>query len=91
MSAMTDFNISMDVNLIKECEDIYRSLGLDFATAINVFAHKTLDAGGFPFDVRIGEPNKRTIAAMLEAERLENDPSVKRYTDLDELFSDLEA
>jgi len=26
---------------------------------------------------------------MLEAERIANDPSVKGYTDLDELFADL--
>jgi DNA-damage-inducible protein J len=30
-----------------------------------------------------------TIAAMLEAERIAKDTSVKGYTDLDELFADL--
>lgn len=30
-----------------------------------------------------------TIAAMLEAERIAKDPSVKGYNDLDELFADL--
>ena len=29
------------------------------------------------------------IAAMLEAERIAKDPSVKGYNDLDELFADL--
>ena len=29
------------------------------------------------------------IAAMLEAERIAKDPSVKGYTDLNELFADL--
>ena len=32
-------------------------------------------------------PNKETIEAMLEAERIVKDPSVKSYTDLDELFA----
>ena len=36
------------------------------------------------------QPNKETIAAMLEAERIAKDPSVKGYTNLDELFADLE-
>ncbi len=31
------------------------------------------------------------IAAMLEAERIAKDPSVKGYNDLDELFTDLKA
>ena len=35
------------------------------------------------------QPNKETIAAMLEAERIAKDPSVKGYNDLDELFADL--
>lgn len=34
-------------------------------------------------------PNKETISAMLEAEQIAKDPSVKGYTDLDELFADL--
>ena len=33
------------------------------------------------------EPNLETIAALYEAERIAKDPSVKSYTDFDELFS----
>ena len=50
-----------------------------------------LHTGGLPFEVKMPRPNKETIAAMLEAERIATDPSVKRYTDLDELFADLRA
>ena len=45
--------------------------------------------GGIPFDVKLERPNKETTAAMLEAERIAKDPSVKGYNDLDELFADL--
>lgn len=41
-------------------------------------------------DSTTNQPNKETIAAMLEAERIAKDPSVKGYTDLDQLFADLE-
>lgn len=34
-------------------------------------------------------PNKETIEAMLEAEKIARDPNVKRYTNLVELFEDL--
>ena len=37
------------------------------------------------------QPNEETIAAMLEAERIAEDPSAKGYNDLDELFEDLKA
>ena len=33
--------------------------------------------------------NRETIAAMLEAEKIADDPSVKGYNALDELFADL--
>ena len=41
--------------------------------------------------ISLNKPNSETIAAMLEAERIAKDPSVKGYTDLDELFADLKA
>lgn len=37
----------------------------------------------------LNQPNKDTIAAMIEAEKIAKDPSVKGYTDVDELFADL--
>ena len=39
--------------------------------------------------MKLKKPNKETIAAMLEAERIAKDPSVKGYDGLDELFADL--
>lgn len=35
--------------------------------------------------------NQETIEAMLEAERIAHDPNVKSYTDVNELFNDLES
>lgn len=43
----------------------------------------SFDVGGFPFDVRIEQPNKETMAAMLKAERIARDPSVKRYSNVE--------
>lgn len=40
-------------------------------------------------DLDLEQPNRETIAAMLEAEKIAHDPSVKGYNDLDELFADL--
>lgn len=35
-------------------------------------------------------PNKETIEAMLEAERIARDPNVKGYDNVEDLFRDLE-
>ena len=58
--------------------------GVDRHGYHNKFIRQSLRVGGFPFDVRIEQPNKETMAAMLEAERIARDPSVKRYSDVDE-------
>ena len=50
---------------------------------------QALQAGGFPFEVRLDRPNKETMAAMLEAERIAHDPRVKHYTDVEEALREL--
>ena len=80
----TNFSVRMDCDIKKQCEILYGELGVNLTTAINVFLRQSLRAGGFPFDVRMEQPNKETIAAMLEAERIARDPSVKRYSDVEE-------
>mgnify|MGYP004588209171 CR=1 FL=1 len=89
MTNTTNFSVRMDVDIKKQCETLYGELGMNLTTAINVFLRQSLRVGGFPFEVRLEQPNKETMAAMLEAERIAKDPNVKGYTDLDELFADL--
>lgn len=89
MANTTTFSVRIDSDIKKECEALYGELGMNLTTAINVFLRQSLHSGGLPFEVKLPAPNKETIAAMLEAERIANDPDVKGYTDLDELFADL--
>ena len=91
MANTTNFSVRMDSDIKKQCETLYTELGMNLTTAINVFLRQSLRVGGFPFEVRLDQPNKETIAAMLEAERIAKDPNVKGYDDLDELFADLKA
>ena len=84
MATTTNFSVRMDSDIKKQCEALYGELGINLTTAINVFLRQSLRVGGFPFDVRMEQPNKETMAAMLEAERIAHDPSVKRYSDTEE-------
>ena len=84
MATTTNFSVRMDSDIKKQCEAIYGELGINLTTAINVFLRQSLRAGGFPFDVRLEQPNKETMAAMLEAECIARDPSVTRYSDVEE-------
>lgn len=89
MSNTTNFSVRMDSDIKKQCEALYSELGMNLTTAINVFLRQSLRVGGLPFEVRIEQPNKETVAAMLEAERISHDPSVKRYSDVEEALKAL--
>lgn len=39
--------------------------------------------------VRVEQPNEETIAAMWEAKRLSHDPSVKRYSSIEDALREL--
>ncbi len=79
----------MDSDIKKQCETLYGELGINLTTAINVFLRQSLRAGGFPFEVKLERPNKETIAAMLEAERIAHDPNIKRYSDVEKALQEL--
>ena len=87
--ATTNISIRMDSDL--KAQALFGELGMNLSTAFNIFVRQSLRDGGIPFEISLNQPNKETIAAMLEAERIAKDPSVKGYTNTDELFADLKA
>ena len=86
----TNIGIRMDSDLKAKADALFSELGMNLTTAFNIFVRQSIREGGIPFEISINQPNKETIAAMLEAERIAKDPSVKGYNDLDEFFADLE-
>lgn len=64
---------------------------MSLSTAFNIFVRQSLREGGIPFKITEGRPNQETVAAMLEAERIAKDPTVKGYNNVDDLFADLNA
>ena len=87
----TNINIQMDSDLKAQADALFGELGMDLSTAFNIFVRQALREGRIPFNISLNQPNKETIAAMLEAERIAKDPSAKGYTDPDELFTNLRA
>ena len=55
----------------------------------NIFVRQSLRDGGIPFEIKMDQPNKETMAAMLEAERIAKDPNVKHYSDVEEALREL--
>ena len=86
-----NIRIRIGSDLKAHADALFGELGMNLSTAFNIFVRQSLREDRIPFDISLNQPNKETIAAMLEAERIAKDPSVKGYNDLDELFADLKA
>ena len=89
MAGSTNVSIRMDADLKAQAEALFGELGMNMSTAFNIFARQAVREGRIPFEISLNQPNRDTVAAMLEAERIAKDPSVKGYTELDALFADL--
>ena len=86
----TNVSFRMNTELKAQAEALFSELGMNLSTAFNIFVRQSLREGGIPFAIKLEEPNKETIAAMLEAERIAKDPNVKAYSDVEEVFRELE-
>lgn len=62
--ADVSMTIQMNKDIKEQAQEIFSELGIDMTTAINVFLRQAIRYRGFPFEVRIEEPNEVTVAAM---------------------------
>lgn len=85
----TNISIRMDSDLKAQAEILFGEMGMNMTTAFNIFVRQSLREGRIPFEISVNNVNRETMAAMLEAEIIAKDPSIKGYTDLDKLFADL--
>ncbi len=73
--------IRMNSEIKKQAQAIFNDLGMDMTTAMNIFVRQVIREQAIPFRVQKNrEPNRETLMALLEAERLVSDPAAKRYT-----------
>ena len=87
----SNISIRMDSDLKAQADALFNELGMNITTAFNIFVRQSLREGKIPFDISLNQPNRETLAALMEADRIAKDSTVKGYSDLDELFRDLKA
>ena len=89
ISNSTNLNIRLDSNLKKEAEDLFKRLGLNMSTAINVFLTQSVREQAIPFQIKEDKPNRKLLKALKEAEKIANDSKIKGYHNMYELMEDL--
>jgi len=90
-SNTTNVSFRIDTEIKNQADTLFSQLGLNMTTAFNIFLRQSIREGSIPFSVTINTPNATTIAAMREAERIINDPAVKRYSDVEEALRELKS
>lgn len=90
-TSATNISIRMDADLKKQADALFAELGMNLSTAFNIFVRQAIREGRIPFDISLNQPNQETVTAMLEAERIARDPSIKGYKNTDELFAVLDS
>ena len=83
--------VRIDETTKKQAVELLEGLGLNLSDAINMFLKQVVLHDGIPFDVKYPKFKPEVLEAMEEAKRISRDPNVKGYTDIDELFRELDA
>ena len=74
-SNTTNINIRIDAKLKKDSETLFKELGLNMSTAINMFLTKCVNTGGIPFKVDKYDPS--------------NDPFVEKHESILKLLESM--
>ena len=85
------FSMRIDSQLKAAAEACLADMGLSMSTAINIYLRQIVKRQAIPFVIMSNVPNKATMEAIEEGERIAYDPNVPGYKDIDSLFKALES
>ena len=90
ISSTTNLNVRVDANLKKESDLLFKSLGLNMSTAINMFLTKCVNTSSIPFEISAPKPSRNLKKALKEAASISNGKTdSKGYRDVEEMFEDI--
>lgn len=90
MNNMTNLNVRVDATLKQESDMLFKDLGLNMSTAINMFLTKCVKTASIPFEIKNPKPSKELKRALRESKRMEKHPEkYKTYHNVDEMFEDI--
>lgn len=83
-------NISIDADLKKNAVALFKDFGLDLSTAISLFLSQSIREQRIPFEITKEVPNKKTLDAYKEVEKMELNPDdYKTFDSVSSLMEDL--
>ncbi len=88
MAKDSSMNVRVDSDVKARAEKVYAQYGMTVSEAVTVFLHKSIMVDGLPFDLRPSVPNRETIAAMEEGDKIIASGK-SRFKNASEMFDDL--
>jgi DNA-damage-inducible protein J len=88
MAKDASLNVRIDSDVKSQAEKVYAQYGMTVSEAVTVFLHKSIMVEGLPFDLRPSIPNKETIEAMAEGDKI-IESGKSRFKNASEMFDDL--
>ena len=84
---MSTTTINIDDTTKKEAQELFKDLGMNLTTAINIFLKQAIREQGLPFYVGQAKYKDEVYQAMKDAEQGKN--LSKGYNDVEEMFEDI--
>lgn len=92
ISNTTNLNVRVDSTLKQESDMLFKDLGLNMSTAINMFLTKCVKTSSIPFEISEPKPSKVLKRALKEADKMTKHPEkYKGYNNIKELFEALDS
>jgi len=90
-SKTSNVSFRIDTDIKNQADRLFAELGLNMITAFNMFLRQAVRVGSITFNITVNTPNAETVAAMLEAERIGRNPSIKRYSGVEKALRELKS
>ena len=88
----TNLNVRVDATLKHESDMLFKDLGLNMSTAINMFLTKCVKTSSIPFKIEEPKYSKELERALKEVSNMKKHPNkYKSYNSVEELFKDLDS
>ncbi|MCL2062467.1 MAG: type II toxin-antitoxin system RelB/DinJ family antitoxin [Firmicutes bacterium] len=90
MSNTGTVHARIDAQLKANAESVLSDLGISPTDAINIYYRQIVFNQGIPFKLARPRYNAETEAALLQARQMLADPNLKTFSNVDDMFAELD-
>ncbi len=90
---MANINVTfrIDEDIKHQADDLFSDLGMSLSGAITVFIKQAIRQQAIPFRIARDIPNRDTLEAIEEVQRLKNEPTKKTYDSFNDILKELDG